>query len=136
MNLVFDVFTPEDLAAMRESVEAVLNDVVSGRTVTYHSATGTASLTATSGTAVSPNITRSVRAWRGAPEERTNPGPDMPSRLYIILKRDLDLPSPAIVPGRGDWITDDDGQFAVAQVRNGEIGSGVYYLLDVEHGGP
>lgn len=136
MNLVFDVFTAEDLATMRETVESVITDVVSGRTVTYHSTTGTAGHTPTAGTVVSADVTRSVRAWRGAPQERTEPGPDVCSRQYIVLKRDLDLPAPAINPGRGDRITDDDGDFRVTLVRPGEIGQGIYYLLDTEQAGP
>lgn len=131
MNGVTDLFDAEDAATVAEVLTGVVMDPTSSREIVYH-CQGIPGLAPRLGVASTPSVSRTVRAWRGAPQQRADQPIETGTRQYIVLVADLNTPT-AITPAEGDYITDDDGKWGVTAIENGEIGPGnVYYLLSTQ----
>lgn len=130
MNGVTDLFDAEDVATVAEVLAGVIVDPTSGREIVYH-CQGTPGLAPRVGQASTPSISRTVRAWRGTPQQRADLPIETGTRQYIVMIADMNTPTP-IAPAEGDYLTDSDGKWGVTSIDTGEIGGGIYYLLSTQ----
>lgn len=130
MNGVTDLFDAEDAAVVAEVLTGVIMDPTSGREIVYHCQSAP-TLAPRVGAASTPSVARTVRAWRGMPQQRADQPIETGTRQYIVLVADMNTPT-AITPAEGDYITDADGKWGVTSIDSGEIGSGIYYLLSTQ----
>lgn len=126
---LLDAFLGMDSVELQRELRAMLGDSHVNRQVTYRRA-GENVVQFTTGTSVPSSVSKVVSAIGGPTQDKLSGAWSVGTRTYLVLSEELQVPKPAIVPERGDWIEESDGShWRVEETDRGEFGSLLYYVL-------